>query len=91
MICVFYRIGGDTRAEYFLSGIAGAGLLWGCGWLARAVLSGRHKLWLSTYSAKPPAPIAGSGGAADRLRTKRSLKRIARGPNAGNAKRRRRR
>jgi hypothetical protein len=92
MICVVYRIGGDTRAEYFLSGMVGAGLLWGCGWLVRAVLSGQHKLWLSTpYDAKPLAPIdEGSGGRGDRRRSKRSVKKIARRPDAaGNAKRHR--
>jgi hypothetical protein len=92
MICVVYRIGGDTRAEYFLSGIAGAGLLWGCGWLVRAVLSGQFKQWLSTlYDAKPLAPTEGGRERGDR-RSKRSVKKIARRQSAaGNAKRDRRR
>ena len=93
MICVVYRIGGDTRAEYFLSGIAGAGLLWGCGWLVRSLLSGRRNLWPSIlHFAKPLAPIRGSGDGRDGLRSKRSVKKIARRPSAtDNAKRHRRR
>jgi hypothetical protein len=91
MICVVYRIGGDTRSEYFVNGLVGAGLLWGCGWLARAVLSGQ--LWLSTLrETKPLAPVVGSGGRGDPLRSKPSVKKIARRQNAsGNARRQRRR
>jgi hypothetical protein len=93
MICVIYRIGGDTRSEYFLSGVAGAGLLWGCGWLVRGLLSGRSKLWLATlYDAKALAPIERSGESGDRRRSKRRVKKIARRQNAaGSAKRDRRR
>lgn len=90
MICVVYRIGGETRAEYFAGGIFGAALLWGCGWLARACLSGQPRRWLSTaYDAESLAP---SRGGADRLRGKRSAKRIANRANpVSHAKRHRRR
>ena len=91
MVCVVYRIGGETRPEYFVGGIVGAGVLWGCGWLARAVLSGRRKPRLSTrYDAGPLASFG--GGPRDRLRSKRSVKKIADRPNAlSNARRHRRR
>ena len=55
MLCIIFRIGGDTRAEYFIIGLVGAALAWGSGWLVRAFLLSRHNFRSSELSYSPPA------------------------------------
>ena len=97
MLCIIFRIGGDTRPEYFMIGLGGAAVLWGSGWLVRAFLLGRNKFRSSDLSYPPAATERHSDGlercdALERSPSKRRVKQTTkRSMTVSNAKRRRRR
>lgn len=91
ILCIIFRIGGDTRAEYFVIGLAGAALLWGAGWLMQVFLLSRHKLESSDLSYSPAAtarPSEGHEKSPSKRRVKQTTKRS---PAVSTAKRRRQR
>ena len=89
ILCIVFRLGGDSRSEYFLAGLAGAAFFWGCGWLLCALLLGRLAPWLPAL-VYAPAPALGRTG-SDRLRGKRSVKNSGKRPRrVGHSKRDRR-
>ena len=91
MLCIIFRIGGDTRPEYFMVGLGGAALLWGSGWLARTFLLSRPKL-RSTDLPYPPAATERPSDGLERSPSKRRVKQTTKRSMAvSNAKRRRRR
>jgi hypothetical protein len=91
MLCVAFRIGGEARAEYFVTGLVGAGVLWGCGWLLRRSRFDWHRLKLATLYDTPP-PIGRDRRQNDRLHGKPRIKKIAnRSDQIGSSKRPRRR
>ena len=89
MLCVAFRIGGEARAEYFVTGVVGAGVLWGCGWLLRRSSFDWHELWLATpHDANAPARIGRDRRRSDRLHSKPRIKKVANRSNAiGSSKR----
>ena len=89
MLCIIFRIGGDTRSQYFLIGIVGAALLWGSGWLVRAFVLSRHKFESSDLSYSPAVTEPHCDG-PERPRSKRRVKQTTKRSTAvSNAKRRR--
>ena len=92
MLCIIFRIGGDTRPEYFMIGLGGAAVLWGSGWLVRAFLLGRNKFRSSDLSSYPPAATERHSDEVERSPSKRRVKQTTkRATTVSNAKRRRRR
>ena len=91
MLCIMFRIGGDTRPHYFMTGVVGAALLWGSGWLVRAFLLGRHEFRPSDLSHSPAATEPHCDE-PERSRSKPRVKQTTKRSMAvSNAKRRRHR